>query len=62
MSMWNDLRVAQEVAENAGVSEWFSEFYTRSRENNGILESIEMALKALDLWEKFQEQVCGEEA
>lgn len=60
MSLMNDLRIAQELADQSNQYEWFCEFYTRARTENGILESIEMSLKELDLWEKFQEAVCGE--
>jgi hypothetical protein len=54
------LAKAQAYVEEHGDINWFNEHYTLSREYNGIIDSIENALRQQDLWFSFNEKEYGQ--
>lgn len=51
--LFTALKLAQSIAEEHGDLNWFREHYTLLRENNGILESCELALEQQGLLQMF---------
>ena len=54
------LAKAQAYVEKHGDINWFNEHYTLSREYNGIIDSVENALRQQDLWYSFNEKEYGQ--
>lgn len=55
MSTFKCLELAQRIVDLLGDSNWFCEHYTRLREHNSIMDSIEIALKEQGLWKVFKQ-------
>jgi hypothetical protein len=55
------LQIAEKLIEEAGDIYWFRQHYSLLREHNGILDSLEIALKAQNLWARFIEQTAGDQ-
>jgi len=55
------LRIAEKLIEEAGDIYWFRQHYSLLREHNGILDSLEIALKAQNLWARFIEQTVEDQ-
>jgi len=51
------LAKAQVYIEEHGDINWFNEQYTLSRQYNGIIDSIEDAMRQQDLWHSFSDKV-----
>ena len=52
-SKTNTLKMAQDFVTIYGDLNWWREQYTILRENNNILDSIQLSLEAQDLWTSF---------
>lgn len=58
------LKQAEDFCSNMGqdIDFWFKQHYTSYREYQGVLESVEAAMKALDLYNQFQSTVKTDKA
>ena len=56
MTLFESLKLAQEIVEQHGDPMWFCEHYQLMRENHGILESCETALAEQGLLQMFTQR------
>jgi Na+-transporting NADH:ubiquinone oxidoreductase subunit NqrC len=52
-SKTNTLKMAEDFVTIYGDLNWWREQYTILRENNNVLDSIQLSLEAQDLWTSF---------
>jgi len=52
-SKTNTLKMAEDFVTIYGNLNWWREQYTILRENNNVLDSIQLSLEAQDLWTSF---------
>jgi hypothetical protein len=52
-SKTNTLKMAEDFVTLYGDLNWWREQYTILRENNNVLDSIQLSLEAQDLWTSF---------
>lgn len=52
-SKTNTLKMAEDFVTIYGDLNWWREQYTILRENNNVLDSIQLSLEAQDLWNSF---------
>lgn len=55
MDSWFALTLAEEIVDEHGDINWFCEHYTLCREFNTVKDSLEMALREQNLWDRFLE-------